>query len=138
MIRSMPIRKTLVWSLSLWKTKILWIDTEEKIKKIQEELPGDAFSQVTFCTSQTTYLEFFNSQVSKAKAMERLGQLFNIRQEEMIAVGDGLNDLPMIEYAGLGVAMENAPDGVKESADYITARTNNEDGVAEVLEKFVL
>ena len=70
--------------------------------------------------------------------MERLGQLFNIRQEEMIAVGDGLNDLPMIEYAGLGVAMENAPDGVKESADYITARTNNEDGVAEVLEKFVL
>ena len=56
----------------------------------------------------------------------------------MIAVGDGLNDLPMIEYAGLGVAMENAPDGVKESADYITARTNNEDGVAEVLEKFVL
>lgn len=118
-------------------TKILWIDTEEKIKKIQEELPGDAFSQVTFCTSQTTYLEFFNSQVSKAKAMERLGQLFNIRQEEMIAVGDGLNDLPMIEYAGLGVAMENAQAQVKTRARYITS-SNEEDGVGKVLEKFVL
>ena len=112
-------------------------EVEEKIKKIQEELPGDAFSQVTFCTSQTTYLEFFNSQVSKAKAMERLGQLFNIRQEEMIAVGDGLNDLPMIEYAGLGVAMENAQAQVKTRARYITS-SNEEDGVGKVLEKFVL
>ena len=55
-----------------------------------------------------------------------------------MSFGDGENDLSMIRMAGIGVAMENAPDGVKESADYITARTNNEDGVAEVLEKFVL
>ena len=64
--------------------------------------------------------------------MERLGQLFNIRQEEMIAVGDGLNDLPMIEYAGLGVAMENGHESVKEAADYIT-KTNNEAGVAKAI-----
>ena len=69
--------------------------------------------------------------------MERLGQLFNIRQEEMIAVGDGLNDLPMIEYAGLGVAMENAQAQVKTRARYITS-SNEEDGVGKVLEKFVL
>ena len=118
-------------------TKILWIDTEEKIQQIQEEIPDDAFSQVTFCTSQTTYLEFFNSQVSKAKAMERLGQLFNIRQEEMIAVGDGLNDLPMIEYAGLGVAMANACPEVLEVADYITSSCD-EEGVARAIEQFVL
>lgn len=118
-------------------TKILWIDTEERIQQMQKELPAQAFSQVTFCTSQTTYLEFFNSQVSKAKAMERLGQLFGIRQEEMIAVGDGLNDLPMIEYAGLGVAMENAQAQVKARAQYITS-SNEEDGVGKILEKFVL
>ena len=69
--------------------------------------------------------------------MEWLGQLFNIRQEEMIAVGDGLNDLPMIEYAGLGVAMENAQAQVKTRARYITS-SNEEDGVGKVLEKFVL
>ena len=69
--------------------------------------------------------------------MERLGQLFDIRQEEMIAIGDGLNDLPMIEYAGLGVAMENAQAQVKARARYITS-SNEEDGVGKVLEKFVL
>jgi len=44
----------------------------------------------------------------------------------------------MIRHAALGAAMGNAPDGVKECADYITTRTNNQDGVAEVLEKFIL
>ena len=74
--------------------------------------------------------------VSQIQQIEK--ERTRIKQEEVIAIGDGFNDLSMIRYAALGVAMENAPDGVKESADYITARTNNEDGVAEVLEKFVL
>ena len=55
----------------------------------------------------------------------------------MIAVGDQINDLPMIEYAGLGVAMGNAVDDVKKAAKYITA-TNNDDGVAKVIKKFIL
>ena len=55
----------------------------------------------------------------------------------MIAVGDGFNDLAMIEYAGLGVAMGNAPEEVKNAADYITF-SNDEDGVAKVIEVFVL
>ena len=54
----------------------------------------------------------------------------------MIAVGDQTNDLPMIEYAGLGVAMGNAVDAVKAVAGYITD-TNENDGVAKVIEKFI-
>mgnify|MGYP000065729076 FL=1 len=54
-----------------------------------------------------------------------------------MAIGDEENDLPMIEYAGLGVAMENAVPAVKESADYITSN-NVENGVAKVIQKFVL
>jgi hydroxymethylpyrimidine pyrophosphatase-like HAD family hydrolase len=54
----------------------------------------------------------------------------------MIAIGDGFNDLSMIEYAGLGVAMGNAAGGVKENADYVTA-SNDEDGIAQVIYKFV-
>ncbi len=55
----------------------------------------------------------------------------------MIACGDGYNDLSMIRFAGLGVAMENAVLSVRQAADYVTL-SNNEDGVAHVIEKFVL
>ena len=58
-------------------------------------------------------------------------------KDEMIAIGDGYNDLSMIKFAGLGVAMANAQDIVKENADYITL-SNDEDGVAAVVEKFIL
>ena len=58
-------------------------------------------------------------------------------KEEMIAVCDGFNDLSMIQYAGLGVAMANAQEIVRQNADYITL-SNEEDGVAAVVEKFIL
>ena len=58
-------------------------------------------------------------------------------KEEMIAVADGFNDLSMIQYAGLGVAMANAQEIVRQNADYITL-SNEEDGVAAVVEKFIL
>ena len=53
----------------------------------------------------------------------------------MVCCGDGFNDVTMIQFAGLGVAMANAQDAVKKYADYITA-SNDEDGVAQVVEKF--
>ena len=65
-----------------------------------------------------------------------LGEL-GMKPEEMVAVGDGFNDLSMIQFAGLGVAMANAQDVVKEAADYVTL-SNEEDGVAVVVEKFLL
>ena len=120
-------------------TKILWYDDAARIQQIEKELPKTApFHNVTFCTSKPFYLEFFSSKVSKAAAMDRIAELYGFTLTETIAIGDGFNDLSMIRHAALGVAMANAPEGVKECADYITARTNNEDGVAEVLEKFVL
>ncbi|MDO4296712.1 MAG: HAD hydrolase family protein, partial [bacterium] len=60
-----------------------------------------------------------------------------LRREEMIACGDGYNDLTMIQYAGLGVAMGNGVLPVRMAADYITL-TNDEDGVAHVVEKYML
>jgi hydroxymethylpyrimidine pyrophosphatase-like HAD family hydrolase len=69
--------------------------------------------------------------------MEKLGEHFGIRREEMIAIGDGFNDLSMIEYAGLGVVIGNAPEAIRSKADYVTL-SNDEDGVAHVLDRFVL
>lgn len=118
-------------------TKILWYDEVDRIRRFCRELSPELFSQVTFCTSKPVFLEFFSSKVSKAVAMKKIGELYNIQREEMIAIGDGLNDLSMIEYAGLGVAMENAEKAVKDTAQYITA-SNDEDGVAKVIETFVI
>ncbi|HJE18263.1 MAG TPA: HAD hydrolase family protein, partial [Enterococcus casseliflavus] len=60
-----------------------------------------------------------------------------IKQEEVMAIGDNENDLTMVEYAGIGVAMANATENVKNAADVLTA-SNEEDGVAEVINKYVL
>ncbi|HOJ09078.1 MAG TPA: Cof-type HAD-IIB family hydrolase [Clostridiales bacterium] len=118
-------------------TKILWYDEVETINRYLNEVSGYLSENVNFHTSQPYFLEFVDKRASKAKAMEKLGEHFNINIREMIAVGDGLNDLSMIEYAGLGVAMENANDAVKEKADYITL-SNDEDGVAHVIYKYIL
>ncbi len=118
-------------------TKILWYDDREKLVQWQQELRQEAFESVTYCTSKPVFLEFFNSRVSKARAMEFIGELCHISRQEMIAIGDGLNDLAMIEYAGLGVAMDNAHPTVKAAAGYVTA-SNEDDGVAQALEALVL
>ena len=55
----------------------------------------------------------------------------------MIACGDGYNDITMLQFAGLGVAMKNATEQTKAAADYITL-SNDEDGIAAVIEKFIL
>jgi len=118
-------------------TKILWYDEVEIINKYLNEVGKYLNENVNFYTSQPYFLEFVDKRASKAKAIEKLGEHFNIKQSEMIAIGDGLNDLSMIEYAGLGVAMANANDIVKEKADYITL-SNDEDGVAHVIYKFIV
>ena len=69
--------------------------------------------------------------------MLKLGEHLGIKQEEIMACGDGMNDYEMIKTVGLGVAMANADEAVKEVADYVTA-TNNDEGVAKAIAKFVL
>lgn len=117
-------------------TKILWFDDEVKIDQYLKDINPNLKDSVTACTSRPIFLEFFHSKASKGLAMEKLGEHYHISKEEMIAIGDGLNDLSMLQYAGLGVVMENAPSAVKEVADYITY-SNDRDGVAYVLDHFI-
>lgn len=121
--------------LDIGITKILWYDEVERIESFLAQLSPDLFCEVSYCTSKPTFLEFFSDKVSKAVAMEKIGELLGISREEMVAIGDGLNDLSMIQYAGLGVAMGNAAKEVKEHAQFVTD-TNDEEGVKKVLEKF--
>lgn len=83
------------------------------------------------------FLECVPPGIDKARSLARLFEMLSLSKDEVIACGDGYNDQNMIRYAGLGVAMANAPKDVQDTADYITY-SNEEDGVAHVVEKFVL
>ena len=83
------------------------------------------------------YIDIMEKGASKANAIIKLADHLGIKKEEIIVIGDGGNDLPMFEVAGLKVAMGNAIEEIKKKADYIT-ESNNESGVAKAISKFVL
>lgn len=116
--------------------KCIVIDKDiDKIKKVKEEISRIETLEVV--SSLKKNFEIMARGVSKGKAVEMLANYYGIHKSEIICIGDNENDLSMIKYAGLGIAMGNAEDFVKESADYITD-TNDNDGVAKAIEKFVL
>jgi len=78
-----------------------------------------------------------SQQAGKREALARLCADFQIPAERVMAIGDSRNDLPMLRWAGIGLAMENAPAEVRESARYVT-RSNDADGVAFAIERFAL
>jgi len=119
-------------------TKILWVDEASNIARYQQELQGMLKGRnVTSCTSQPEYLEFLNGASSKGNAVKFVAEHLGILPSEILAIGDEMNDISMLKYVGLGIAMGNALDAVKESADLITL-SNDEDGVAHVIDTIVL
>ncbi|MGX7149611.1 Cof-type HAD-IIB family hydrolase [Enterococcus ureasiticus] len=106
---------------------------DEQIKKI----PSPFYDRYEIIKTRSNLLEFMPKGITKAYGISLLARDLGIKQEEIMTIGDEENDLPMIEYAGLGVAMENAVPRVKSLADVITD-TNDNDGVAQAVEKFVL
>ena len=118
-------------------TKMIWIAPPEEALRYQAEL-RDRFRGTVNChTSRPYLLEFVDAGASKARALEEIGSIYGIDKSEMIAVGDSYNDTSMLEYAGLGVAMGNAPDDIKKICQHTTLR-NDEDGVAALIEHFIL
>ena len=102
-------------------------------KRVKKQL-GD---RMDVYRSEAFFLEILPKGVDKATAIEKLLLMLGCTREELICFGDGYNDMTMLEYAGMGVAMGNAKDEVKAVADYITSG-NDEDGIVEVIDKFVL
>ncbi|MFY9176817.1 MAG: Cof-type HAD-IIB family hydrolase [Caldicoprobacterales bacterium] len=117
--------------------KLLIIDEPDIIGKLRNEFAKIFDNQIEVTTSKPEYLEFTHKDATKGKALEYLANLKGINRENVIAIGDSYNDISMLQYAGLGVAMGNSPEYVKSHADYITG-INDEDGVAQAIDKFVL
>ena len=87
--------------------------------------------------SKPEMLEFSHMQSNKGDAVRFMAEYYKVPLEDTIAVGDEENDCPMIEAAGVGVAVANASPVAKAAADYVTANDNNHSAIAEVIEKFV-
>lgn len=117
--------------------KIMMIDEPEKLDRAISQLPADINEKYTVVRSAPYFLEFLNKHSNKGEGIKTLAKHLDIDIKDIICVGDAGNDLHMIKYAGLGVAMGNAFPEIKEIADYVTL-TNNEDGVAHVIHKFIL
>ncbi|MFD3155849.1 Cof-type HAD-IIB family hydrolase [Haloimpatiens sp. FM7330] len=109
-------------------------ENTEKIRKAKEEFKK--LSKFNVVSSYDSNFEIMSKEVSKGRAVEILAGFYGINKDEIICIGDNENDLSMIEYAGLGVAMKNGSNLVKDNSNYITD-TNNNNGVAKVIDKFI-
>ncbi len=113
-------------------TKILWYDdpvsTPRFCNEMKEILKGDCACYI----SRADFLEFVNAECSKKTALYKVAEYFGVDITETVAVGDGHNDLPMLEGAGLSVAMGNACRDIKDRCDLVTDG-NDDDGVAKLI-----
>lgn len=117
--------------------KVMLIDEPEIIDNIITKIPKEFHDKYTIVRSAPFFLEFLNKKVNKGSGLQALCNKLNIDPCEVIAVGDEENDRHMIEFAGLGVAMGNARDSIKEISNYITD-SNDNNGVAKVISEFIL
>ena len=119
--------------------KILAVSEENRpgLEKLQRELP-ERFGNVDCFFSAKHLLEIVPKGVHKGSALQRLCGILDIPVANSVAAGDEENDITMLRAAGVGCAMQNAVQTVKEAADYVTVHNNDQDGIAEIVEKFLL
>lgn len=113
--------------------KIQIIGEVEEILDVENRLK-ERFPHLAICRSHPNFLEVMEKTATKGNAVRFLESYFNVKEEEAIAFGDNFNDLDMLQNVGLGVAMGNAPEEIKQAANRVTA-SNNEDGLALILEE---
>lgn len=117
--------------------KCLIVGEAERLCLLEKQMYEQLKETNEVYRSEPYFLELVPKGIDKAQSLEVLLRKVGISRDEVIACGDGFNDLSMIRYAGLGVAMHNAQPVVREAADFITL-SNDEDGVAHVVEQFML
>lgn len=122
---------------SLEPTKILLIGEPKRLDQIWEENKEGLGRKVQIVKSKDHFLEFTNLNATKGKALSALAEKLDIPIEATMAIGDSYNDIDMLIQSGVGVAMGNAKAAVKEVADYVTLR-HDDDGVAEAITRFIL
>lgn len=117
--------------------KFIMVSTKERIDEIRPQLEAQINGRATIVQALDYMLEILPHGASKGDGVRRLLDDLNISAAQMLAIGDGENDVEMLQMAGIGVAMANGMPSAKAVADYITL-SNDEDGVAVAIERFML
>jgi len=117
--------------------KTLILGDPAKLKQVETEVQPILGNDMSINISKPFFLEFTNKKVDKSKTIDVLIKALGIEKNEVMAIGDSYNDLTMIKDCGIGVVMDNAPEDVKEHADFIT-HSNNYNGVATAINRYAL
>lgn len=112
--------------------KVLLVAEPHKVKAMRDEFQRTLGQRFTISISKPYFLEFTNLAVDKSAGIKLLCKQLGINMSQVLAIGDSYNDQTMLEDCGVGVAMGNAPDDIKASADRTTL-DNNHHGVAEII-----
>lgn len=136
-INRIPIRKVnhFLEHVTFPVNKCLMTAEPEHLAKVEKILAEQFSGRISVYRSEPFFLELMPIGIDKGSSLSHLLSSLHMTREELVACGDGFNDISMIRYAGLGVAMENAQPAAKKEADFITA-SNNDDGIALVIDKF--
>lgn len=116
--------------------KICLSDDHKELVDFKEKIGREVNNEFTLLFSLPFFLEVYNIKASKGLALEKIANYYGVNIEDILAIGDGENDISMIKFAGLGIAMGNSNQNVKDYADYITLR-NDQNGVSFALKKFI-
>nr|WP_294932015.1 Cof-type HAD-IIB family hydrolase [uncultured Flavobacterium sp.] len=137
-ITGLPHNKVSDFKAAVTKPAVKCILLEEPsyLKEVEQNLKA-AMPHLSVAMSKPFFLEAAQYGIDKAASIKILAEKLNIHQSEIIAVGNAGNDLTMIEYAGLGVWVDNVTPELRDRANVIVA-SNNDDGVAEVVQRYIL
>lgn len=113
------------------------LDDHALLETFREEMRPILEPALSSVFSNPRLLEYGNPDSTKGAALRFLCSYCNIPVENSVAAGDEENDIPMIEAAGIGVAMANAKESVKKAADFVTVNDNNHGGMKEIIERFL-
>ena len=116
--------------------KCILLEEPTYLRKVEIKLKAER-TDLSVSRSKPFFLEVMPHGIDKAASIDFLVKLLDIKQSEVIAVGNAGNDLSMVQYAGLGVWVDNVSPELRHEADVVVA-SNNHDGVAEVVERFIL
>jgi hypothetical protein len=117
-------------------TKLLLQGNAEGMSRISKLL-AESKTPISVVQTEPTLLQVTDAAVSKAAALRIVAEHYRVQMEQVMAIGDAVNDVPMLEAAGVAVAMDNAVDEVKSIADWV-APSNNDHGVHAALRRFGL
>jgi len=116
--------------------KCILLEEPTYLRQVEIKLKAER-TDLSVSRSKPFFLEVMPHGIDKAASIDFLVKLLDIKQSEVIAVGNAGNDLSMVQYAGLGVWVDNVSPELRHEADVVVA-SNNHDGVAEVVERFIL